>query len=119
MIKRGHAGGQRDRDQVRLDEMDVGVDAARGGDEPLAVDRRGGRADEQIGVVDDVGVAGAAHAGDQAVLHADVGLEDAEHRVDDDDVGDQEVELAGAGSRSFIIRPVRMVLPQPRSTSSP
>ena len=95
--QRRHAGGERDRDQPGLDEVDVGVDAARRGDEPLAVDRRRGRADEQIRVVHDIRVAGPPHARDHAVLHADVGLADAEHRIDDDDIADEQVELAGGG----------------------
>ena len=75
----------------------MGVDAARRRDEALAVHRRGGRADQQIRIVHDVRIAGPPHADDQAVLHPDVRLEDAEHGIDDDDVADQEVELARRG----------------------
>ena len=60
---------------------------------------RGGAGAEGGGdAVHDVGVAGLADARDLAVLHAHVGLDDAEHRVDDGDVGDNEVEGAGLGS---------------------
>src|SRR5262249_56000003 len=65
-----------------------------GGDEAVPVDRRRGGSDQQIRVVHDVRVARAAHAGDEPVFYADARLHHAQHRVDDDHVGDEQVELA-------------------------
>ena len=92
-----HARGERDGNEPRLDEVHVRVDPARRRDEALAVHRRGGRADQQIRIVHDVRIAGPPHADDQPVLHPDARLADAEHGIDDDDVADQEVELARRG----------------------
>ena len=83
-----------DRDEARLDEVDVRVDAAGRRDEALPVDRRGVRADEEIGVVDHVGVPGPADADDDPVLHADVRLEHAQHGIHHDHVRDEQVQLA-------------------------
>ena len=52
----------------------------------------------QFWAVDDVGIAGPSHAHDDAVLHADAGLDDALHGVDHDHVRDEQVELAGGRS---------------------
>ena len=72
--------------------MDVRVDAAGGGDEPLARDDLRARADDDVDAGLHVGIAGLADAGDAAVLEADVGLDDApvidDERVGDDGVGD-------------------------------
>ena len=43
------------------------------------------------------GLPGPADAGDPAVLDADVGLDDPDDRVDDDDAGDHRVELRRRG----------------------
>ena len=77
-------------------EMDMDVDRPGGGDQALAVAHRGRRADDQVGIdaVHDRRVAGLAEADDPAVLDAEVALDDAEHRIDDDDVADQHVERA-------------------------
>ena len=90
--------------------MDVGVDAARGDNAALAGDRLGAGADDhriflfrlRIGIERteaalDAGVAGVADADDAAVLHADIGFDDAEERVEDERVGDDEIERFGVG----------------------
>ena len=56
------------------------------------------------------GVARPPDADDPAVLDADVGLDDADRRVDDDRAGDDDVELRGPGrGPDWVIRP-RMFL---------
>ena len=77
--------------------MDVGIDASGRCDETQPVDRRRGRADEQIGVVDDVGISRASDADDHAILHSDIGLDDAENGIADDHVRDEQIQLALRG----------------------
>ena len=56
-----------------------------------------------VDTVHDLRVAGLADAGDAAVVDADVGLHDPEHRVDDQDVRDHEVQRAlGRGDEPFV-----------------
>ena len=106
----GDAGADGLVDLLRADEMDVRVDAAGGDDAALARDRLGAGADDHrvlllrggVGVdrADarlDTGVARVADADDAAVLDADVGLDDAEERIEDEGVGDDEVERLGVG----------------------
>ena len=62
------------------EQVDVGVDGAGGGDQPLAGDDRGAGADDDVDPVEGVGVAGAADGGDAALADADRGLADAQHR---------------------------------------
>ena len=77
---------------LRADEVDVRVDAAGGGDEPLARDDLRARADDDVDAGLHVRIAGLADAGDAPFLEADVGLDDApvidDERVGDDGVGD-------------------------------
>ena len=89
----GEAGGQRLVDDLRADEVDVGVDAAGGDDLALAGDGLGAGADDDVDAGLDVGVAGLADGGDAAVLDADVGLDDAPV-VEDQRVGDDGVDRA-------------------------
>ena len=66
-----------------------------------------------------VGIAGLADADDPAVPDADVGLDDAPV-VDDQRVGDHQVErAAGGASRCDCPMPSRITLPPPNLTSSP
>ena len=66
------------------DQVDVAVDGAGCRDQAVAHDRLGVRTDRQLDAVADRVVAGAADADDPAVLDADVGLDDADDRVDDE-----------------------------------
>ena len=92
-------------DLLRTDEVDVGVDAAGGDDVAFARDDFGRGADDhrvflfrlRIGVDGadaglDAGVAGVADADDETVFDADIGFDDAEERIEDEGVGDDEVE---------------------------
>ena len=89
----GDAAVERLLDLLRGDEMDVAVDAARGDDLAFAGDRLGARADHDVDLGLDVGVAGLADADDAAVLQADIGLDDAPV-IDDQRVGDDGVDRA-------------------------
>ncbi len=89
----GDAAVERLVDLLRGDEMDVAVDAARGDDLAFAGDRLGARADHDVDLGLDVGVAGLADADDAAVPEADIGLHDAPV-VDDQGVGDDGVDRA-------------------------
>ncbi len=88
---RGDAAHQRLLDLLRADEVDMGVDAARGDDHPLARDHLGARTDDDRHARLDIGIAGLADAGDAAVLDADIGLDDAP-MVDDQRIGDHGVD---------------------------
>lgn len=57
---------------------------------------------------------------DPAVPDAHVGFDDALHRVDDGDVGDDEIKHAGIAVQAGIAAmPPRRVLPPPYMDSSP
>ena len=94
-----HRGDAR-RDRVLAQpgrvEMHVHVDGAGRGDHTFAIAHRGRRRDEQarIDAVHDGGIAGLAEADDAAVLDAEIAFDDADHRIDDEDVAEQEVERA-------------------------
>ena len=105
--QRGRAGRQRGREQRRRDQVDVAVDDTWRGDQPIAHDRVGMRPDRQVDPVADVGVARPADPDDPAVLDPDVGLDDPDRRVDEDDAGDHDVELGWPG------RGVRLAHPAP------
>ena len=83
---------QRLGDLLRADEMDVAVDAARREDAALARDDLRRRADGHGDAVLDERISRVADADDAAVLDADVGLDHARHRIEDERVGDDEVE---------------------------
>ena len=82
--------------ELRAVEVNVDVDAARRRDQPLRIADRGRSAAEQRGVhpVHHRRVAGLADAGDEALLDADIALDDTQDWIDDDGVGDQHVERA-------------------------
>ena len=63
-------------------EMDMNVDAAGRGDEPLGIAHGGRGADDQVGMdpVHGRRIAGLANADDLSVLDADVAFHDTEHR---------------------------------------
>src|SRR5262249_7352411 len=82
---------------------------ARGQNQLLAADGVGGRADghSRRDVLHRAGVSRLADGDDLPVLHPDVGLHDAQLGVDDDDVGDDEVQrAAGAGELVVHAHPV-------------
>ena len=76
-----------------VDRVDVGVDGARRGDEPVGHVRLRVRADDEVDAVADRRAPGPADARDPPVLDADVGLDDADDRVDDERAGEDDVEL--------------------------
>ena len=94
--ERRHAAGQRRGQQLRADRVDVAVDRAGRRDQAVAGDRHRVRADVELDPVADRWVAGPTDADDPAVLDADVGLDDADRRVDDDRAGHDHVELRRA-----------------------
>ena len=105
--ERRQPAGQGVEGLLRADEVDVRVDSAGGEDQPFAGDGFGRHADDhaRIDAFHDVGVAGLADAGDQAVLDADVGLVDA-GVIDDQGVGDHAIEgvgLAHAGGLAHAV----------------
>ena len=79
---RGDAGGERGLHDARGQQVDVGVDGAGGGDQPLAGDDRGAGADDHVDAVERVGVPGPPERADPALADADGHLADAQHRVD-------------------------------------
>ena len=89
----GEAGHHRLIDQLRADEVDVGVEAAGGEDLALAGDDLGAGADDDGDARLDVGIAGLADGRDAAVLQADVGFDDAPV-IEDQRIGDDGVDRA-------------------------
>ncbi len=65
-----------------------------------------------------VGVAGPADRGDAPAADADRGLADAEHRIEEQPVGDDQIHGAAAVAAACRV-PSRAVLPKPVSSSSP
>ena len=97
---RGNAVGQGVPNLLRGNHVNMGVNAPGGGDEMLAGDDFRAGADNQIGMdaVHHAGVARLAHGGDAALAHPDVGLDDAQDGVQDDCVGDYQIQgAAGVG----------------------
>ena len=84
-------GIQRFVDLLRTDEMNVGVEAARGEDLALAGDHFGAWADDDGDAGLNVGVARLADGVDMSVLEADVGFDDAP-MIDNERVGDDGVD---------------------------
>ena len=95
--ERGHATRERRVQQLRGDGVDVGVDGAGRGDQPVRHVALGVGADDEIDAVADRRAAGAPDARDAAVLDADVRLDDAQGGVDDEGAGEDDVKLRGAG----------------------
>ncbi len=81
---------------LRADEMNVGVETARGEDQPFAGDDLGGDADHHVlrDAGHDIRIACLADAGNQAAFDADVGLVDS-GVVHDEGIGDDAVERVG------------------------
>ena len=84
-------------------------------------------ADDEVDPVADRGVPGPADAGDPAVLDADVGLDDADDRVDDERAGEDDVELRRSGrlvplrdpaAEVLGVAPDRLVAPAVRSSAT-
>src|SRR5215831_18604833 len=107
-----HEGGQPGADgflnELGADEVDVGIQAARGHDPTLAGDHLGSRAHHHAGIDagHHVGIARLAHPHDPPVANPDVSFHDAPV-VDHDGVGDHRVERAGsAGGTHGLAHPV-------------
>ena len=94
--------------QLRADEMDVAVNAAGGDDGTLGRNHLGGRADGhgvflagggvRVGRAEaglDAGISRVTDADDAAVLDAEVGLDDAEHGVENRSVGHEHIKRLG------------------------
>ena len=95
---RGDAGHERLLDLLRADEMDVRVEAAGGEDLAFARDHFGAGTDNDGDAGLDVGIAGLADRGDEAILQADVGFDDAP-MVEDEGVGDDGIDGAARVGR--------------------
>jgi hypothetical protein len=109
---RGHAGGERGLHDARRQQVDVGVDGSRGGDEPLAGhDRRSG-ADDDVDPVEGVGVPGPPDRADPSLPDADRHLPDAQHGVDHHDVADDDVTGVPDGG-GLEVQPVAGGLAEP------
>ena len=89
---------QRVVDLLGADEVDVGVEGAGGEDAPLARDRLGAGADDDVDAGLGVGIAGLADLGDAPVAEPDVGLVDA-GVIDDQRVGDDGVDRPVGAAR--------------------
>ena len=100
----GHAGDQRLFRLLRTDPVNMGIDPAGGDDFSFGGNhfRRGADGDGDVGL--DVGVAGFADGEDPAVLHADIGLNDAPV-IDDQRVGEHQVNTVG-GQHLSLAHPV-------------
>ena len=100
----GHAVGERGVTLLRGDVVNVRVDAAGGEDEMLAGDGVGGIAHDKIRIdtIHHRRVAALADAHDPAVPDAHVGFDDALHRVDDGDVGDDKIKHASIAVQAGI-----------------
>ena len=77
--------------------MHVAVDAARRRHEAPPVDHRCRGVEHDVDRIHRVGVAGAADGDDAAVRHADARAPHAEHRVEQQDVGDRERDASALG----------------------
>ena len=87
-------GGDGNLDLLGTDHVDVSVQAPRGADHAFARDHLGSRSNHQtrINARLDQRIAGAADGDDLAVADADVALDDSQV-IDDDRVGDHEVDV--------------------------
>ena len=88
---------ERGRQQLRVDRVDVRVHGTRRRDQPVRHVRLGVGAHDEVDAVADRRAAGPPDAGDPAVLDADVGLDDADHGVDDERAREHDVELRRPG----------------------
>jgi hypothetical protein len=92
--------------------VDVAVDDPRRGDEPLRHDPARVRARDEVDGIGDVGVAGSPDAHDAPVLDADVPLEDAEDRIEDEGSADDQVERRVAARAAGHLHRVADRLPE-------
>jgi len=81
------------RQQARLHQVHVRINAARRRNVAKSIDWCGGRANEQIGVIDNVRITGASYTHDETIFDPDIRFHKAQHRIDDEHVGDEEIEL--------------------------
>lgn len=88
---RGDARRERGLHDPRGEQVDMGVHGSGGGDHALAGDDGRAGADHHVHPVEGVRVPGPADRVDAALADADGHLADAEDRVDDQDVADDDV----------------------------
>ena len=98
--------------------MDMAVEAAGGEDLAFARDDIGARPDDDGHAGLDIGIAGLADGGDQAVLDGDVGFDNAPV-IDDQRIGDDRIDRALPLVTCDCPMPSRITLPPPNFTSSP
>ena len=72
-------------------DVDVTIYAARSSYQASCGEDIGVRAQHKVDAIHDVGVPGPPDSSDQAILDADVALEDAKHGIDDDGANDDAV----------------------------
>ena len=93
-------GGDAGRDRVFAKpgrvEMHVDVDGAGRSDHAFAIAHRGRCRDDKarIDAVHDRGIAGLAEADHAAVLDAEIAFDDADHRIDDENVAQKQIQRA-------------------------
>src|SRR5690554_4778566 len=93
-----YAAGQRFVDLLGANKVYVRVDGARRNNHALTSDDFGGRANDDGDPGLYIRIASLAQAGDQAVLDADIGLDDARDGIDDQRIGNDRVGTIGAGA---------------------
>ena len=96
--ERRQAARQRGVADLGREPVHVRVDAARRGDQAAAVDDGGRAVEHDVDRVHRVRVAGAPDRDDAAVRDADARAPHAEHRVEQQDVGDRERDAAALGA---------------------
>ena len=96
--ERRQAAGERRVADLRREPVHVRVDAAGRRDQAAAVDHRGRGVEHDVDRVHRVGVAGTPDGDDAAVRDADARAAHAEHRIEQQDVGDRERDAAALGA---------------------
>ena len=96
--ERRQPAGERRVADLRREPVDVRVDAAGRRDQRAAVDHGRRRVEHDVDRVHRVGVARAADGDDAAVRDADARAPHAEHRIEQQDVGDREPDAAALGA---------------------
>ncbi len=97
----GHTGHQCFLNLLWADEMNMAIDAAGSGNQPLSSDRLGAGTDDDVNARLNIGIAGFANAGDASILDADISLDDAPV-IDDQRIGDHGID------RAITLRPLRL-----------
>ena len=87
----GHAGREAGGEHPGRQQVHVGVDRARGGDQTLTADHRGSGADDHVDVGLQVRVTGPTDRRDPALPDADARLPYAQQRIEDQHVRDHQV----------------------------